>query len=739
MANMNSNGVNGQSRRAEVALQNALRKEAKAQEKMATMMRVNKASDDPTAISVSQRFELQSRGSTVAARNTNDGISMVQTASAGLDSALGITQRIRELALESMNETLSDGDRSALDAEVQQLLGDLDRVKSNTRFNGIKVFERAQYDFQVGYQRGDRLTANFKSFSMQEAAQRLNGDWSFTTAGQPSQAPTSNLGRYFQALGVDPASKFSGASGVDSVWSDGAPPLRASQLQIMIDNAGDSTGPSTQAITINNASFEAQNMGNDQFTEGSLTGWTVTGDNYSGAFNPGNGYLDTSTVTGTNVAYLYSDGNKISQTLSETYSAGSSYEFKLDLGDPNSSSEKKGGGGGGAGFTVKLFAGTTEIGSLTGNTGDINGLTEFTLSSSVNNASLNGEALRLEITKTGGEELQVDNVRGTVTTPGSANTENDATWNVYSPNGSGGFTVNTYSASGADWTMQDLINEVNADTATTGWRAQLAPVNTTDAFTYTADSSSLRKLTISGTGSSTINVQKGTDLNGLIDLVNAEFDTTGVRALEENGKVRFVSEADQVTVGYTKDPNGDSPAPFLADGRINQSATDAYQETYVKQVSFYTTIPANEGGSVVSNVGGTRSFESVSLTAPVEGTGSVTITDAPGLGVSSLEQADYTLAVADEFLRDLASRKTYYGSLENSFKSAETVAEMTEDKANTGWETIMRADEAEILVEQAEASMLVQSSASVVSRGSGSRASLVSMLLSQRNNFNSFF
>lgn len=119
------NGVNGQARRAEVALQNANKKEAKAQEKLATGMRVTEAGDDPTAVSTSQRLTLQSRGSTVAARNTNDGISMVQTASLGLGSALGITQRIRELALQGMNDTNSDADRASLKRRTAATAGGL--------------------------------------------------------------------------------------------------------------------------------------------------------------------------------------------------------------------------------------------------------------------------------------------------------------------------------------------------------------------------------------------------------------------------------------------------------------------------------------------------------------------------------------------------------------------------------------------------------------------------------------
>ena len=118
---------------------------------------------------------------------------MVQTASLGLGSALGITQRIRELALQGLNDTNSDADRASLNAELQQLLGDLDRIRSSTRFNGKKVFDEAQYDFQIGYQQGDHSSANFKGFFIGDAEKVVAQNWSFTNPENPGPPPISSL------------------------------------------------------------------------------------------------------------------------------------------------------------------------------------------------------------------------------------------------------------------------------------------------------------------------------------------------------------------------------------------------------------------------------------------------------------------------------------------------------------------------------------------------------------------
>jgi len=731
------NGVNGQARRAEVALQNANKKEAKAQEKLATGMRVTEAGDDPTAVSTSQRLTLQSRGSTVAARNTNDGISMVQTASLGLGSALGITQRIRELALQGLNDTNSDADRASLNAELQQLLGDLDRIRSSTRFNGMKVFAEAQYDFQIGYQRGDRLSANFKGFFIGDAEKVVAQDWSFTNPENPG--PASNLRRYLDALNLDPKSQFPGVGSADSVVSDGMPSLRQSELDAIIAAADDGSGPTTSEIVVNNAGFEADDLGEGKYSDRTLTDWTVStegGKDTAGAYNPKNNseYVDVTTVTGDNVAYLYTDGSSISQVLSEQYSAENSYEFSLDLGDPVNGEEGRPTGG--ANYTVNLYAGSTIVGQVSGNTQDIGALSKITLTSNVTDSSLNGQQLRLEVVKDSGEELLIDDVAGLTTTPGTPNTGNDATWTLEYAQGMG-TTTKTYTAAGANWSMQDLVDAVNADTRSTGWRAQLGPLNTTDAFTYTADSSDLRRLTLEGTGSATINIASGTDLAGLIELVNAESATTGVTAVEEEGKIRFVSEADSVRVSYSKDPNNDAVAPLLGSSASSGDVNAAFDETYVKQASFYAIADSVGSLGVTASVGGTRNLETVPLGELNQGGG--TVTDAPGLGVESLAQADYTLAVADEFIDQLAAQQAYYGSVESSFSSAESIATLTQDQASASWNNLMGIDEAQVQVEQIEAALLAQSSAAVLAQQSSRRAAVVSMLLSQRANDRRFF
>ena len=182
--------------------------------------------------------------------------------------------------------------------------------------------------------------------------------------------------------------------------------ILASEIRTL---SGGTSTTSTRSISITNPSFESQSLSNYGYTSSVITGWTVnTSGGNSGAYNPGEAPVEE-TTTGSNTAYLYSDGATVSQVLGETYNSASTYQFKLDIGDLNYYDHQPD-----ANYTIKLYAGSTEIGTVSG-TSDIDALTEVTLNSSVSNSALNGQALKIEVTKNSGEELLIDNVRGTVT------------------------------------------------------------------------------------------------------------------------------------------------------------------------------------------------------------------------------------------------------------------------------------------------------------------------------------
>ncbi len=123
-----------------------------AMERLSSGKRVNTAADDAAGLAIANRMTSQIRGLDQAVRNANDGISLVQTAEGALDETTNILQRMRELSIQSANGIYSDADRSTLDAEVQQLKAEIDRIAETTTFNGRSLLDGSLgvVDLQIG-------------------------------------------------------------------------------------------------------------------------------------------------------------------------------------------------------------------------------------------------------------------------------------------------------------------------------------------------------------------------------------------------------------------------------------------------------------------------------------------------------------------------------------------------------------------------------------------------------------
>ncbi len=136
---------------------------ARSMQRLSSGLRINSAKDDAAGLAISDRMTAQIRGMNQASRNANDGISLAQTAEGALQEGTNILQRMRELAVQSANDTNSASDRASLNAEVIQLKEELDRIARTTEFNGRKVIDgtMAAATFQVGPNAGVNQTITF--------------------------------------------------------------------------------------------------------------------------------------------------------------------------------------------------------------------------------------------------------------------------------------------------------------------------------------------------------------------------------------------------------------------------------------------------------------------------------------------------------------------------------------------------------------------------------------------------
>jgi flagellin len=114
---------------------------SKSMEKLSSGFRINRAGDDAAGLAISEKMRAQVRGLNMASKNSSDTISMIQTAEGALAETHSILQRIRELAVQSANDTNTDSDRTELNAEVKQLKAEIDRIGNTTEFNTKKLLE----------------------------------------------------------------------------------------------------------------------------------------------------------------------------------------------------------------------------------------------------------------------------------------------------------------------------------------------------------------------------------------------------------------------------------------------------------------------------------------------------------------------------------------------------------------------------------------------------------------------
>ncbi|MDO8349878.1 MAG: flagellin [Gallionella sp.] len=165
-----------------------------ALQRLSSGMRINSAKDDAAGLAISSRMSSQIAGSNQAIRNANDGISLAQTAEGDLSQISNNLQRMRDLAVQASNATNSASDRAALNAEVQSLAQEIDRVSQNSSFNGVKLLDGSftAQNFQVGANATTNDSVQIASISSARISQ-LGGVGATTSSTVTGTAVTAAL------------------------------------------------------------------------------------------------------------------------------------------------------------------------------------------------------------------------------------------------------------------------------------------------------------------------------------------------------------------------------------------------------------------------------------------------------------------------------------------------------------------------------------------------------------------
>ena len=154
-------------------------------QRLSSGLRINGAKDDAAGLAISNRLTAQIRGLNQAVRNTNDGISLAQTAEGALGETQNILQRVRELSVQSANDTNSASDRESLQAEVEQLTAEINRIGETTTFNNNKILDGSFLgaSFHVGANSRETITVNVADGRATSLGRQARNDGSVVSAG----------------------------------------------------------------------------------------------------------------------------------------------------------------------------------------------------------------------------------------------------------------------------------------------------------------------------------------------------------------------------------------------------------------------------------------------------------------------------------------------------------------------------------------------------------------------------
>ena len=322
-------------------------------QRLSSGLRINSAKDDAAGLAISERFTSQIRGLNQAVRNANDGISLSQVAEGALAGSGNILQRVRELSVQSANATNSASDRKAIQAEVGQLLSELDRIAGTTEFNGQKLLDGSfgSATFQVGANANQTISATTGNFRTANYGANLTA----------STATVATTGATAGSAGA--ASGTIVISGLQTKTINVAASGTAADIASAVNAAADTTGVTAVARNVSELKFGATGsfslaLKGDNATATNIT-FNVTANNTpAGLADAMKAINDSASQTGITAKLnansdglvLTNDGGKDINIANAAASAGSITLASQDAGQTLSS--------GTLAFTAATSAGT---------------------------------------------------------------------------------------------------------------------------------------------------------------------------------------------------------------------------------------------------------------------------------------------------------------------------------------------------------------------------------------------
>jgi len=652
---------------------------SRSMQRLSSGLRINSAKDDAAGLAISDRMTSQIRGLNQAARNSNDGISLAQTAEGALQETTNILQRMRELAIQSANDTNSASDRASLQAEVNQLKQEMTRIAGSTSFNGRNVLDGTlnNAQFQVGANANETI-----SFSIPSAKSSDLGINALESASTPTvDVPASTV----SVLALTPAAAANDTTGGNNIGiqtltiTNSATAVTA-DLDVTADMSAEAiaalvtpavtTATGWTATAITTATFGTLSAnGNVSFT---LTGGLGTANIPATAVTSANlSALDTA-------INLVSGATGITSTISGnviTLTDASGADIKID-------DFLNSGGGTAVVSTISLTSGGTD--STT-----VGGTVTFAGpgSTAVSSSALSGGAftntttpatapLGIETATTPAANTSAgNNVAGqTITIVGPEATRTA----VIEPNDSANAIANTVN-------LESSLTGVTAEARTTATISNLISDGT---IGFTLEGSNATPIQISATITTD-------DLTFLAAAINDQAGNTGIIAtLSGNKKSIALTQAEgyDIKIGaysHSSDLAADTITITGNEGdgvALAGNSGSVTNSTVVGgQVTFYSTGTFNANSTAAGGLG------SLFNSAPGVANAS-TLDSIDGVDISTVEGASDAIKSIDGAISQIDSLRGELGAIQNRFESTISNLQNVSENLSAARSRILDAD-----------------------------------------------
>jgi flagellin len=693
-----------------------------AMQRLSSGLRINSAKDDAAGLAISDRMTSQIRGLTQAARNANDGISLAQTAEGALQESTNLLQRMRELAVQSANDTNSATDRASLQSEVNQLKSELTRIAETTTFNGKNLLDGTltTAQFQVGANANETI-----SFGVSSAKATDLGSNNLTTENETGIESATYSGYVAAANGATGETAATAAvldaETISITDAEGT-------TQELVAIAGTETDVATVVDAINTADLGVTASGSNSVTLSSFTDLEATDTIViANAGDPGDVTLTVGTEIGTD-GTLTADG--IADLEAQGYTVTQNDDGSIDLSIDNADN-----------ITVTyndvsaVTAGQVDVagsgsGSATltnGNSADVQGT--LTLSAE------EGLTLTSDVTDGTGlfSDAQVDDASGEITTVKSGNADTtggnavgEQTLTIVGPEGSSTADIE------AGATANAIATAVNGESATTGVSAEAITTATLSGLSGNGTVS----FTLQGsTESSAVEISATVttnDLSALAKAINDKSGTTGITAeLSGSNDEITLTQASGYDIKIGDFEHSDTGSQDISvqgnEGvatKLIDDGTGQYDSTVVGgEVTFSASddfnITSDEsatatGGSIFSTDAGEANVSELNSIADVD------ITTVEG-AASAIQAIDSAIGQIDTFRGDL-------GAVQNRFESTIANLQNVSENLTAARSRILDADIAQETSAMTKNNILQQAGVSILAQANQAPQLALSLL-----------